>query len=253
MFNSISILTGNLPLRLLLTVGMLISFYYYAKRLIFRFSPTIALKTSSIQNYPFSQIVGVVKLSIVAICHVIFCASLVSVFKIDIYSIIKNTSILSCIYGVFIGIGSMGISFLLCSVGMRVCEIFAKQNTPSTLHGWMTVANAGWIRHHKHTLKILPAYLALLIITLQIGSEEIIFRAVLTDIFIPFGIVIAFCISTILFIYMQTLHMPSKTSAMFPVLGATVMGISHELIYLNDPSIIPLIISHLTFFIFTVI
>ncbi len=60
-------------------------------------------------------------------------------------------------------------------------------------------------------------------------------------------------VSIFLFIYMQTLHMPSKTSAMFPVIGATVMGITHGLIYLESPSIVPLILSHLTFFIFTIL
>lgn len=243
----------SFPLRFICTLGMLITFYYYAKGLIFRFSPTIALKTTSIESYPFSQIVGVVELSVVAICHVCFCISLLTFFKIDILSIIQNTSIISCVYGVLIGIGSVGISILICSVGMKVFESVAKDNTPSTLDGWMTIANGGWIRHHKHTLKILPIYLAILIITLQIGSEEIIFRVILTHIFMPYGIVVAFVISTLLFVYMQMLHMPSMASAMFPVLGATVMGVTHGLIYLNDPSIIPLIISHLTFFIFTVI
>lgn len=252
MFNNIVIL-DSFPLKFLLTLGILIAFYYYAKSLIFRFSPTIALKTTSIQNYPFSQIVGVIELSVVAICHVFFCISLIAIFKIDIFTVIKNTSILSCLYGFLVGIGSVGISILICSAGIRVFATVAKNNTPSTLDGWMTIANAGWIRHHKHTFKILPIYLALIIVTLQIGSEEIIFRVVLTHIFMPYGIVIAFLISTLLFIYMQTLHMPSMASAMFPVLGATVMGVTHELIYLNDPSIIPLIISHLTFFIFMVI
>lgn len=253
MFNNIFTLKNSLPFQFLLTMGMLIIFYYYAKGLIFRFSPGLALKTTSIQHYPLSQIVGVIELSIVAICHVIFCLLLLLFFKIDIYAIIKNTSFLSCLYGVLIGIGSAGISILLCTVGMKVLEMFSKNNTPSTLDGWMTVANAGWIRHHKHTLKILPIYLALIIITLQIGSEEVIFRVALTHIFMPYGIKVAFILSTILFVYMQIFHMPSMASAMFPVLGATVMGVSHELIYLNDPSIIPLIISHLIFFVFTVI
>lgn len=249
MFN----LLHSLPLRFIFTLGILLAFYYYAKGLIFRFSPAIALKTTCIRNHPFSQITGVIELSIVAICHVCFCMFLLTIFKIDIVSILKNTSIISCLFGVLIGIGSVGISILICSVGMKIFEAFAKKNSPSTLDGWMTIANGGWIRHHKHTLKILPVYLALLIITLQIGSEEIIFRVVLTHIFMPYGIVVAFVISTCLFIYMQTLHMPSMASAMFPVLGASVMGVTHGLIYLNDPSIIPLIISHLTFFIFTVI
>lgn len=253
MYDTIFYLKSSFIFQLLLTIGLLVAFYYYAKGLIFRFSPTLASKTKSVQTHPLSQIVGVIELSIVAICHVIFCISLLVFFKIDIYTILKNTSFLTCFYGALIGIGTASLSILLCSVGMKLFEIVAKDNAPSNLNGWMAVANAGWIRHHKHALKILPIYLALLIITLQIGSEEIIFRVVISHIFMPYGIVIAFIISTLLFIYMQTLHMPSLTSAMFPVLGATVMGITHGLIYLNDPSIIPLIVSHLTFFIFTVI
>lgn len=253
MLNTLLALKKSLSFQFIVTLVMLFSFYYYAKGLIFHFSPTLAQKTTAIQRYPLSQIVGVIELLIVSICHVIFCIMLLAYFKIDIASIFKNTSILSCFYGVLIGIGSVGLSILLCSVGMKIFEIIAKDKAPKSIDGWMAVANAGWIRHHKHTLKVLPVYIALLIITLQIGSEEVIFRVVLNHIFMPYGVRIAFVISTALFIFMQTLHMPSMASAMFPVLGATVMGIIHGLIYIHNPSIAPLIISHLTFFIFTVI
>lgn len=253
MLSTLWVLKNSLFFQFILTLGILFSFYYYAKGLIFHFSPTLALKTTAIQRYPLSLIVGVVELSIVSICHVIFCIVLLLYFKIDISSIFKNTSIPSCFYGALIGIGSVGLSILLCSVGMKLLEIIAKDKVPKTIDGWMAIANAGWIRHHKHTLKVLPVYIALIIITLQIGSEEVIFRVVLNHIFMPYGVKIAFVISTVLFIFMQILHMPSMASAMFPVLGAAVMGIIHGLIYIHNPSIVPLIISHLTFFIFTVI
>lgn len=253
MLNTLLIFKNSFSFHVLVTLAMLFSFYYYVKGLIFHLSPTLALKTTAIKHYPLSQIVGVIELSIVSICHVIFCILLLSCFKINISSICKNTSILSCFYGVLIGIGSVGLSILLCSVGMKIFEIIAKDKSPKSIEGWMAVANAGWIRHHKHTIKVLPFYISLLIITLQIGSEEVIFRVVLNDVFMPYGIEIAFVISTGLFIFMQTLHMPSMASAMFPILGATVMGIIHGLIYIHNPSIVPLIISHLTFFMFTVI
>lgn len=253
MLNTLALLKNSLFCQFIITLGLLLSFYYYAKRLIFRFSPTLAVKTTAIQHHPLSHIVGVVELSIVAISHVIFCVLLLTYFKIEFAVLLKNTSILSCVYGVFIGLGSVGLSILLCSVGMKILEFVAKDKVPKTLEGWMAVANAGWIRHHKHTLKVLPVYIALLIITLQIGSEEVIFRVVLNHIFRPYGVEVAFVLSTVLFIFMQTLHMPSKASALFPVLGATIMGVIHGLIYMHNPSIVPLIISHLTFFIFTVI
>ncbi|MBA3537318.1 MAG: CPBP family intramembrane metalloprotease [Tatlockia sp.] len=253
MLDVIPILMGSIVFQLILTTLLLLSFYNYGKKIIFQFSPNIAMKTTVIEQYPLSQIVGVIELTVVAFCHVIFGCLLLFFFKIDIVTIFKNTTIINCFYGILIGIGSVGISILLCTVGMKVLESIAPDKAPKSIDGWMAVANAGWIRHHKHTIKVLPFYLALLIITLQIGSEEVIFRAVLTHIFIPYGAKIALMISTLLFIYMQTLHMPSKTSAMFPVIGATVMGLTHGLIYLENPSIVPLIISHLTFFIFTII
>lgn len=244
---------NSFAIELVFILLILMSFYYYGKAYIFHVSPGIASRTHLIDKFPLNQVVGVVELTIVSICHAIFCIGLLCMFHISIGSIFKNTSFLDCMYGVLIGIGSIGLSILLCSVGMKVMEKFAKNKSPHTLKGWMTVANAGWIRHHKHTIQILPIYLALAIITIQIGSEEIIFRPVLFHALMPYGLKTAFFASTILFIFMQTLHMPSIASAMFPVIGATVMGITHGLLYLYKPSVAPLIISHLTFFIFTVL
>lgn len=246
-------ITQNLIIQLILTTIILIAFYNYGKKLIFQISPAIAGRTSIIKDYSLTQITGVIELTLVASCHVLFCTVLILVSNTDILTIFKNTSISNCFYGILIGIGSVGVSILFCTLGMKLVESFNPETAPKTLDGWMAVANAGWIRHHKHTLRVLPFWIALLIITMQIGSEEIIFRAVLTNVFIQYGTAFAFITSTILFIFMQTLHMPSKTSAMFPVIGAIVMGITHEFLYLEEPSVIPLIISHLTFFIFTVL
>ncbi|KTC87841.1 hypothetical protein [Legionella drozanskii] len=185
MLDLIPILTSSMAFQLILTTVILLSFYNYGKKIIFRFSPTIAMKNSVIERYPLNQIVGVIELSVVALCHVFFCLLLVALYKIDLVSIFRNTTFLTCLYGILIGIGSVGVSILLCSVGMKALEMIAPEKAPKSLDGWMAVANAGWIRHHKHTIKVLPFYLALLIITLQIGSEEVIFRVVLTHIFIP--------------------------------------------------------------------
>ncbi|GEM_PF-2333392 len=245
--------TFQLGSTFLVTMIILISFYYYFKTKVFKLAPVIAQKTNLIQHYPFSQVVGSIELTIVAVCHVAFCMLLLHFLKINIRAIFLDVTLADCFYGALIGIGSVGMSVLFCSAAMKVVETVAKDKAPSTLAGWLSVSNAGWIRHHKHTIKIFPIFLAVFIITLQIGSEETIFRSVLFQVFSPFGIKTAFCISTLLFIYMQTLHMPSMISAMFPVIGATIMGITHGLLYIYHPSLTPLIISHLTFFMFTVI
>lgn len=245
-------LMNHIILLFILVLVVLIGFYHYAKGVIFDFAPALAQKTSLVSSYPLSQVTGLVELVMVAICHIIFCFTLLVVFKIDC-SIIFKINFLDCLYGALIGIGTIGLSILLCTIAMKIMEFYNVENVPKTLDGWMAIANAGWIRHHNDTVKILPLYATLIVITMQVGSEEIIFRAVLFNTFMPYGVLIAFFIATGLFIYMQTLHMPSKMSAMFPVIGATVMGVTHGLLYLHNPSIIPLVISHVTFFIFTVI
>ena len=253
MFDAIFLFASNIFCQLIVITFLLSSFYNYGKKLIFKYAPIFAQKVTIIDKYPFSQIVGVIELVFVAFCHLLFCILLLFLFKIELFASIKDTNALDCFYGILIGIGTVGFSILACTAVIKVIETVAPNEAPKSLEGWMAIANAGWIRHHKHTIKVLPFYLALLIITLQVGSEEIIFRAILTHIFMPYGAKIALIIATLLFIYMQTLHMPSKTSAMFPVVGATIMGITHGLLYLENPSIIPLIISHVAFFIFTIL
>ena len=88
---------------------------------------------------------------------------------------------------------------------------------------------------------------------MQIGAEETVFRGILIPYFNQDSVIISVIISTALFILMQAFHMPSLLSALFPMIGATVMGIVHGILFINNPSIIPLIIAHLSFFIFTLI
>src|SRR5690242_12792645 len=103
MINSALALTHNLVYQLALTTLGLIAFYNYGKKLIFKFSPVLAIKTTVIKHYSLSQITGVIELSIVAVCHVIFCTLLILVSQIDIISIFKNTSLSNCLYGLLIG------------------------------------------------------------------------------------------------------------------------------------------------------
>jgi membrane protease YdiL (CAAX protease family) len=238
-----------------ITFILLIGFYYYFKKAIFEAAPKLASKTTLIYKYPYSQVVGLIELFIVATFHVLFCIALLYFFNVDARSIFLNVTITDCLFGVLIGIGSMGTSTLLCTTAMKLVDQYSIRNGKKSrsLKEWYAISSAGWIRHHKHNIQILPLFLALIIITMQVGSEETIFRSVLFQAYAPFGIKTAFIISTLLFIYMQVFHMPSMLSAMFPMIGAFVMGIVHGILYIYHPTVVPLIISHIAFFIFTII
>lgn len=253
MVNSLNPLFSSFCAQLMIITLLLILFYNYFKKIIFKIAPMLVPYLPFAKNSPYTQIVGAIELTLVALCHVGFCIALINIFHVNSLFICGSINLLSLFYGALIGIGSMGISVLLCTIGMHFMMYFFPTRSPQSLKGWLVVSQAGWMRHHKHTIRMFPLLLGLIIITLQIGSEEIIFRAVIIQQFLAYGTLSAFLVSTVLFILMQIFHMPSFVSAMFPVLGATVMGIIHASLYLRVPSIIPMVVAHLTFFIFTII
>jgi membrane protease YdiL (CAAX protease family) len=231
----------------------LIGFYYFFKAGVYRFSPVIARQTSLIKYHPFSQVVGAVELSSISVLHVIFCILLALFFHINLIPIFLNSTITDCLCGVLIGMGSVCTAILLCTVAIKIVECVVYHNDGPSLDEWTAISGAGWMRHYKHTIKLFPLVIAILIITLQIGSEEIIFRGILIPLFEPYGAGVAFIVSTVLFVLMQWFHMPSLISAMFPVIGATVMGIIHGFLYIHHAAVTPLIISHLTFLLFYIL
>jgi membrane protease YdiL (CAAX protease family) len=240
-------------IKLLNIAILLILFYFYFKKILIKISPLIANKTNLVNIYPYSQAVGTIELMMISIIHIIYCIILTFILNIKISSNLLNTNLSDCIYGGLIGIGSVGTSILLCTISMRLVEVYKPDISPRSLNEWLAVSNAGWIRHHKQLIKSLPLYVAIIIIICQVGSEETIFRSILIQYFTSYGNFIAFFFPTLLFVLMQIFHMPNMLSAMFPVIGASVMGITHSLLYQHHPSVTPLIISHVTFFLFTIL
>lgn len=205
-------------------------------------------------SLPYNDLIGIVELILIALSHVIFMLSMVTYFDMPLLT--KEAAHFKWIfipYGATLGIAIMGVSYLACGVNMKLCELFFPNSSPKGLDQWMVISRGGWIRHHLQVFRNLPMAYTLLIVTMQIGSEEIIFRGVffseLTKYSLPFG----FFYSLFLFVFMQSFQMNSKYGAMFPMTGALVMGIIHNLLYFWEPSITPLIISHLTFFLFSVL
>ncbi len=47
--------------------------------------------------------------------------------------------------------------------------------------------------------------------------------------------------------------MPNFIGAMFPVVGSIVMGVVHSLLYVLEPSLLPLVVAHVTFFMLAII
>jgi len=235
-------------------IALIVIYLYYklAKQFIFYKAPHIARYFGLTKRYSIMTAAGVVQLILIALSHVLFCVLLVFLFQIKHLGLITVSPSL-LVLGFLVGVGCMGLSTLLCQAGMIVGEKIFPQHVPANAKSWLTIARGGWMRHHLHNMEILPLALAFLIVILQIGSEEVVFRGVMLNFFISNGTVTAILISTALFMYMQIFHMSSPASAMFPVLGALVLGIINGVLYVHIPMLLPLIVAHLAFFVFAVL
>jgi membrane protease YdiL (CAAX protease family) len=154
---------------------------------------------------------------------------------------------------VALGVTEMTLSSFLCFLAIKAAMLVRLRTVPSELKDWLTMARAGWMRHHLRTIEIAPLPLTGALILLQVGSEELVFRGVMINVFQPAGAALAVGASVVLFTLMQAFQMPTWYSAMFPMVGAFVMGIVHGVLFLLVPDILPLIVAHLSFLGFAVI
>lgn len=240
--------------KLLIISVLIIAYYKYGKAVLIYYAPKITRFFSLTKYFPKNDIEGAVELTMIAVSHVLFCILLIGILPIY-FPTIKIAWFKTPVYffyGILLGIGCMGLSGLLCKIAIQVINLFKQQNAYD-LKSWLTMARGGWIKHHLQSIEILPIYFSLLVLTMQVGSEEVIFRGILLNYFIQFGPYVAFITAWILFILMQAFLMNKWQSAIFPMIGAAVMGFIHSILYLHVPLLWPLVIAHVTFFLFSVI
>ena len=208
------------------------------------------------QGYSTQDLVGISELSLAALSHVIFCFILM--FILGVY--FKDTfpwkfNVSHIIYGVILGLSELNISSIFCFAFIKFFQKVFPKKVPHNDQQWQTISRAGWIRHHIKSFELLPLYLALPILIIQVGSEELIFRGIIPSFLLNNGYsyLLASLVSIVLFVVMQSFHMPSIHSAVFPMVGGLVMGCCHSLLYYLEPDILPLVIAHVTFFLVVII
>ncbi len=208
-----------------------------------------------LRNYDLEQGAGVLELIFISGTHVCLC--LLLCFLLDLDSTVIGFDKWSpslLIYGVLIGIGESSVSSLLCLGIVKGLQKFFPLRVPKTAEGWGAIARGGWIRHHLRTYEILPIPIAILISGMQVGAEEVVFRGIIVQDFLSHGFLLvpAFTLAGLFFVFMQMFQMPSLIHSIFPIVGALVMAVVHSWLFSLVPSVYPLIIAHLVFFLMAV-
>jgi membrane protease YdiL (CAAX protease family) len=154
--------------------------------------------------------------------------------------------------GVPLGIAEAGLGTYVAYLGSRIAQQLHPGRTPTTVEGWLTVARGGWIRYYLRTAAAFPTWLLVAATLLYVSGEEVVFRGVLLTSAAHLPAPVAVILSTALFATAQVFYTPGWRTALFPVLGATVLGLVHGILYLAVPDLTPLIIAHATMFLVTV-
>jgi hypothetical protein len=196
---------------------------------------------------------NIVRLSLAGLLQLLFLAALALALEVDVpRQLAQGFHPLLILYGALLGVGEMAFSSFLCHAVGRLAMAVAPGRVPPSMQDWMVVAKAGWMRAYLDTINAVPWTVSLGLIVLYVTVEEIIFRGILTQCFLPLGPGPAVVLSTGLFAIVQTVQMPSWSSTLFPVLGALVMGLAHGALFLAVPNLVPLIVAHCVFFLIAV-
>jgi hypothetical protein len=170
------------------------------------------------------------------------------------------------VFGIVLGVGEMGLTTLLGYAAITIIDSFERRRvttnqfsasrpgwiqarTPSTSTArWSTTARGGWMQYYIQAIAILPRNMAVAFVLLYVFFEEFVFRGVILATLTPLGAAGSVAVSTLLFVLVQTFHMPGWRTSLFPAIGAIVVGIVHGGLFVKDPNILPLAVAHASFF-----
>lgn len=236
-------------------ISAAIFIYYYL--LVSRLGPVsrpLAEMLGLGKRYPVRDISAVVNLPVAALAQFLFSLVLIAITGVSVGPLlIGEFQPILMLYGILLGIGEMALATFLCLVAIQIAMKVAPAGSAPQNQNWSVIARGGWMRYHMKTLEVAPMPLATLSILLYVGVEEMIFRPILITYFLPQGAGVALICSVFFYVLVQVFHMPDWRAAMFPIIGALVIGIFHGLLFLAVPSLLPLVIAHFVFFIAAVL
>ncbi|MBV9786968.1 MAG: CPBP family intramembrane metalloprotease [Chloroflexi bacterium] len=206
------------------------------------------------RRYSVDELDSMIRLVLAGMMQLMFCVALIAISGMSAGTLLRDSfQPILLVYGVLLGVGEAALGSFLGHIGMRTAMLVAPNHVPSQIGEWLVASKGGWMRLYLRTAEAAPAPLVLLSTVLYVSVEEIVFRGVLLSFSAGVGAVVACTLSVALFVLVQIFHMPSWQSAMFPVLGALLVGLVHAPLYLVVPNLLPLIVAHAVLFLMAIL
>ena len=202
--------------------------------------------------YPIDHVRSLVALPAFGILgltiYVVSCA-LVGVSPL---AAVGNTTLGLLLLGALLGIAEAALALILASTMIVAIAPFRLRGMPpDAINTEMRiVGRSGWIRLYDHVLQMRPWPVPTVAIALPLMAEELLFRGLAVTLLRPEGAVAAVALTTAIFMAAQIAGMPSWFSSVPAICGALVVGLVHAYLFWAVPTLTPLLLAHLTFFLF---
>lgn len=142
-----------------------------------------------------------------------------------------------------LGAGEVGFAVVLgASIDMILRWVRSGQESDESR---AVLAKSGWMRHFV-ALRQASLFAWVCISTLYVCGEELIYRALCLKSLAHWGAVESIVLASALFVAIQVFHMPSWRAALYPIIGASVVGPFHAWLFLHQAQITPLVVAGTT-------
>ena len=145
-----------------------------------------------------------------------------------------------------LGIGELAFTSLICTAVLEVAVAVGPGERAA--HRLVTRSRGGWMSLFLLTARTAPSALTVASVCLYVAVEELIFRGIVITSFAGWGGAAAVCASAVLFVAVQAFGMPSGWAAVYPMVGAAVVGLVHGILFWRMPAVAPLAVAHVAFF-----
>lgn len=199
--------------------------------------------------HPARHVDAVGKLAAAAVAQLLFAVALFWALEVRWDEILGEHAALIP-EAALLGAGELALTSLVCTLIVEVASARRGSAREIVRREWAAQTRGGWMSYFLLTMRAAPPAVALGSICLYVGVEELIFRGLLIPTFLDAGLggTAAVALSSLVFVGVQALAMPSSRAALFPMVGAAVIGVVHGILFLHVPDVIPLVVAHVAFF-----
>ena len=143
--------------------------------------------------------------------------------------------------GLLLGVGEYSVSATLCKFAISVAVAFSASEESD----WASLMRSGWMGSYFRCRASIGLPATLVLASIYVLGEEMMFRgAILGSLLVNYGPAPALAGSIGAFVAVQFASMPSVRAAMFPIIGAIVIGVVHGLVYLDTRDLTALCTAH---------